>query len=96
MPGGLFRMTDKPKPGGYIDRAALSRAVRGNRSMAVVLEELIEGDGMSRLRRAQLHQRMGLQPYSHDDRGLCGSGKCIPRGGLRRGGDGGRGWLAQQ
>jgi hypothetical protein len=29
--------------------------------MAVVLEELIEGDGMSRLRRAQLHQRMGLQ-----------------------------------
>ena len=53
-------MSDKPKPGGYIDRAALARAVRGNRSMAVVLEELIAADGMSRLRRAQLHQRLGL------------------------------------
>ena len=33
-------MSDKRKPGGYIDRAALARAVRGNRSMAVVMEFL--------------------------------------------------------
>lgn len=54
-------MSDKPKPGGYIDRAALARAVRCGRRMVGVVEDLIDGDEMSRLRRAQLHQRLALE-----------------------------------
>lgn len=72
-------MTDKPKPGGSIDRAALARAVTGNRAMAQVLAVLIEqGDQMSRLRRAQLLQRAAL--YLAQQRDALAEMEAIRRG----------------
>lgn len=53
-------MTDKPRPGGYLDRSALARAVSSHRALVEVVETLIDEEQMSRLRLAQLLQRAGL------------------------------------
>jgi len=55
-------MTDKPKPWGYIDCAALVRVIVANRGMIKLARVLIaEGQGMSALRHAQVLQRLGVQ-----------------------------------
>lgn len=54
-------MSDKPKPGGRNDRAALARAIRANRALVELAQTLIDqGPAMSGLRFAQVMQRVGV------------------------------------
>lgn len=53
-------MSDKPKPGGYIDRAALAQALQEHRALVSVIEALIRDPDASRYRRAHLLQRAAL------------------------------------
>ena len=55
-------MSDKPKPGGYIDNAALNRALRCNQQLVARTRVLLqEGDVMSRTERYRHLQWLGLE-----------------------------------
>ena len=61
-------MSHKAKPGGYIDRAALSRAGTGVDEMAADVRTLIdEGTEMSTMRRLQVLGRMATRLPDYRD-----------------------------
>ena len=54
-------MSDKPKAHGYIDNAALARAVRANQKLTQRVREFLEeGDVMSRTERYNLCQWLAI------------------------------------